>query len=483
MTTDEFIGSTPFGGWVWEWAQAQGDRPAIIFEEEQITWGDLADRVRQRMEAMEAAGAKPGDRVAWLGPNSPDFIELFLACAQLGLIFVPLNSRLAAPEHAAQLANCQPELVLGDPSFLEHLRAVDSRAMGLPPVGVSADGAPTTRDAGPGPVGPEDDLLLVYTSGTTGAAKGAVHSHAALNATMVNGIACQDLTRDDIALAFLPLFHVGGLNIQVLPTLAVGGTVVLHRSFDPELVLQEIEIHRVSVSVFVPATMTAVLAEPGFGHADLSSVRGVMTGSSVVPDELLTAFIDAGMQPGQVYGATETGPTSVVLRFDEWAHVGAAGQPAKLTECRILDGELQVRGPHLFDRYWNNDPATFNAFDDGWYRTGDRAHVDDAGMIRIEGRVDDMIVSGGENMFPAEIEDVLIEAPGVADVAVIGRADDRWGEVPVALVVPEGQAPSLQELRDFASVSLARFKLPADLTIVESLPRTALGKIQKFKLR
>ena len=468
-----------FGNWLWHWATEQPDKAALIVDDQEIGWAELASRVTERMGFLQSA-TDTGDRVAWLGPNGPDFIEVFLACAHLGLIFVPLNTRLSGPEHRVQLDNCDPALVLGAPSVIEQLLQVEPIAQVLPDIGEwSTEGRSAKLGSS---VESETDALIVYTSGTTGPPKGAVHTHGSLNATMTNGVACQDLVASDVALAFLPMFHVGGLNIQVLPTLAVGGTVVLHRAFDPGRVIADLEKYRATVSVFVPATMSAVLAQPEFTTADFSSLRGVMTGSSVVPTPLLESFIAAGIPPGQVYGLTETGPTTVVLRFDEAKHLGAAGQAAALAECQIVDHELQVRGPHLFNRYWDNEAATDAAFDGDWYRTGDRAHTDDQGMIRIEGRVDDMIVSGGENIFPEQIEDVLKHAPKVGDVAVIGRPHAKWGEVPVAVVVADGDPPTLEELRDFAAPSLARFKLPADLVIVEELPRTALGKLQKFKL-
>jgi len=474
-------GEGPFGCWVWKWAEEQPDKVAIIFEDERITWAAFADRVVQRIVFLREAGRSAGERVVWLGVNTPAFIELYLACSHLGLIFVPLNSRLSSAEHRDQLDNCGPAQILCEPEFLEHMATAGAQAHVLASpkdfTGVASDVPPR------GVTGGDADALIVYTSGTTGLPKGAVHTHRGLKATLANGVDCQDLNADDVALAFLPLFHVGGLNIQVLPTLAVGGTIVLHRACDPAAVIQSIEEHRTTVSVFVPATMSAVLAQPSMANADVTSMRGVMTGSSVIAPELLQAFNDLGLPAGQVYGSTETGPTAVVLRFEESAHIGAAGKPAVLSECRLVDGELQVRGPHLFNRYWDNQQATAKAFDDDWYRTGDRAFYDEDFLIRIEGRTDDMIVSGGENIFPEQIEDVLIEAPGVRDVAVIGHVHPKWGEVPVAFVVPDGDPPSLTDLRDFAATSLARFKLPAELTIVDELPRTALGKLQKFRLR
>lgn len=473
-------------------ASERPDHPAVVFDDpsaETVTYRDLVDRVEVAAGALMGAGAESGDRVAYLGPNAPAFLIAFLACARIGAVFVPLNTRLAPAEHGVQLANCRPTLAIGDGSAVDQLREAlaigDGSAVGsssVVAVDRLAEAGPTSGRPSHTP-GPDDPVLLVYTSGTTGSPKGAVHTHRSLRHTVENGVAAQDLTGEDVALIFLPLFHVGGLNIQVMPLLSVGGTVVLQPGFDPGAVLAAIETHRPTVSLFVPATIRATIGHPEFTSADLSSLRGVMTGSSIVPDDLLRGFRSAGLEPGQVYGSTETGPTAVVLRFDEAHHVGLAGRPARHTGVRIAeDGELQVRGPHLFSHYWDNPGATEAAFDGDWYRTGDLARYEGE-LIRIVGRIDEVIISGGENINPEEVESVLVEAPGVADVAVLARPDDRWGEVPVAVVVPDGDPPTIDVLRSHGRDRLAGYKLPVDLVVVDAIPRTALGKIQRFALR
>lgn len=482
----------------------------MIFGEHTITYDQFHRQVVAAAARLAEQGIEAGDRVAWLGENHPSFLIDFLACARLDAIFVPLNTRLTVAEHRYQLADCTPSLVLARANFVEHLDEVGAPSPVLPVdealAGASlapearerhealagASLAPEARERDEALAGDHaregsrEDVLLVYTSGTTGAPKGAVHTKRALAATIENGIAAQDLTAEDTALAFLPLFHVGGLNIQVLPQLAVGGTVVLLDRFDPGLVLAQISRHRPTVGLFVPATMRAVLDHPAWADTDLSCFRGVMTGSSVVPESLLRSFLDAGVRPGQVYGSTETGPTSLVLRFDEAEHVGSCGRPALTAEVVLgPDHEILVAGPHLFSRYWDNEAATAEAFSGRWYHTGDIGTCDDDGLHTIADRLDDLIISGGENVHPVEVEDVLSAAPGVAEISIIGRADSRWGAVPVAFVVaePDQETPDIESLRQWAAGRLARFKLPQAVVVVDALPRTALGKVKKHELR
>lgn len=472
------------GRWIAHWAQHRPDHPAIVFDDRTLTYSELDARIVEVTQALLTQGIRPGDRLVYLGPNAPEFICSFAACLRVGAAFVPLNGRLTVDEHRYQTGNCTPAIAVADPASVDHLQTA------CPPDTIvlsteELEAATSHNDSELPPVPSDDaDALLVYTSGTTGRPKGAVHTHRSFHYTILNGVACQDLTAADVAMSFLPLFHVGGLNIQTLPTLYAGGTVVLHDRFDPTRALNDIAKHRVTVSTFVPATIRAIIAEPDFSTADLSSVRGIVTGSSIVPDDLLGAFEARGLNPGQVYGSTETGPTSVVLRFDDSSQIGSAGRPALHSEARVESGELQIRGPHLFDRYWQNGEATAAAFDGDWYRTGDLAHVDNDGWIWIDGRVDDAIISGGENIDPEEVEAVLAEHPAVSDVAVVAGPSPQWGQTPVAFVVAKDNAkPNLADLRAHAEERLARFKLPTDLRVVDELPKTALGKVQKFELR
>ena len=468
-------------------AAATPDATAIWFEDEPITYHALSEWSTQLAGWLtDTCGIDAGDRVAWLGGNDPVMLALLFACSRTGAVLVPLNSRLTVAEHQHQLAHCGASVAIAQPAFAEHLAdaaPASCRTVG-PPTAEELDRVALDDHALPPSASDEDAaVLLVYTSGTTGSPKGAVHTNASLRLTIDNGIESQGLTSNDISLILLPLFHVGGLNIQTLPILMIGGTVVLHAAFDPGRFLSDVERYGVTTSLLVPATIRAVIDHPRWPDADMSSIRGIQTGSSVVPPSLLRALNERDMPAGQVYGSTETGPTCVVLPWEEAEHVGAAGRAAPHSEMRIVDNELQIKGGHLFTHYWDNPEATAEAFDGDWYRTGDLAHLDEHGYVRIDGRVDDKIISGGENIDPVEIEEVLLTAAGVADVAIVAGPDDTWGQVPVAFVVASGEPPTLDALRAHGEATLARFKLPAAMHLVDELPRTALGKVQKFDLR
>ena len=498
-------------GWVHHWAAQRPGTVAVRHGPASVTYRQLAGRVLTTASALAERGIGPGDRVAFCALNRVEYLDLLFGCARLGAILVPLNNRLTEAEHRFQLDDADPALVLGADGFADQLRRaapdravvdLDREPLVAGMAGPSGPLRPTpAAGSGPGPRWLPDTtpLLMVYTSGTTGRPKGAVHTQRSLLFTVLNGVAHQDLSAADVVLTFLPLFHVGGLNVQTLPALYAGGTVELVTRFDPDLVLRLIRERRPTQTLAVPTTLAALVGHPDFAATDLGCLRGVNSGSSVVPTHLIRALLDRGVPVGQVYGATETGPTAVVLRYDDGAaHLGLCGKAALHTELRLADlddperevgsgapGELQLRGDHLFAGYWRNPAASAAAFTaDGWYRTGDVGRCDAEGFVFVEDRLKDMLISGGENVYPAEVENVLAQHPAVAEVAVVGRADTRWGEVPVACVVPAGDTTvTIEELRAWCGSRLAPFKHPRDLVVLASLPRTALGKVTKHTLR
>ncbi|MEM7092837.1 MAG: AMP-binding protein [Actinomycetota bacterium] len=496
--TDERVPVLP-GEWVAGW---QGDdRIAWVFERAEVTYDTFAGRVFRTADWLRAQRVATGDRVSWVGLNRIELFELFLACARIGAIFNPLNNRLTPTELAGLIDDAQPTLIATTDGFAElavsaversgvEVPVIDLDTSQLEPAAVLAAAEPADRPA------PESPLLMVFTSGTTGRAKGAVLSQRAVAATVDHGVRSQALGQGDVIIAPLPTFHVGGLNIQTLPTLVAGGTVVLMRRFDPGETLDLIERHRPTQSLLVPAMLTAVAGHPRFEATDLSCLRGVMSGSSIVPASVTAPWFERGVPIGQVYGTTETGPTAVVLEYaDAAAHPGSAGRVVPPAQMKVVDadgdaqptgvaGEILLRGDNLLTEYWQLPEATAAAFADGWYRTGDVGSVDEGGWLTVSDRLGDMIISGGENIYPAEVEAVLGEHPGIAEIAVVGRPDARFGEVGVAFVVPTpGAAPTLEDLRSWAEDRLARFKQPRELVVVESLPRTALGKVTKQVLR
>jgi len=417
--------------------------------------------------ALQAAGVRAGDSIGWLALNQPRAVSLLHACERIGARYVPLNWRLTAGELAVLVRHAGLQHLLHDGAMA--LLALQVREL-----------APLPQPRAPGHQA--GDLMLVYTSGTAGQAKGAIHTAQAMQANIAAAIDAQGLNASTRTLAVLPLFHVGGLCIQVLPTLAAGGVVRLHQRFDAGAWLQDVAAWCPTTSLLVPATMRALVEHPAWAAADLASLAFVNSGSSIVPRPLIDAFHARGVPVCQVYGATETGPLTLALRPDEaMAHPGKAGRPALGGELRLVDGEIQVRAPQLARGYHRSPGAA--AFADGWFRTGDLARMDAEGYFEMVGRLSDRIISGGENIDPAEIEAIALADPAVAEAAVVGVADPRWGEVPVlALVLRAGAAADLERLRAAFDTQLARFKHPRRILVVDALPKTALGKVRKAEL-
>ncbi|UFZ07110.1 long-chain fatty acid--CoA ligase [Bradyrhizobium ontarionense] len=479
-------------------------KPAIHFEGTTLTYAEFSDRIARMARALKSEfGVGRGDRVAILSLNRPDYLVLLYACARLGAILVPLNWRLAVAEQVFILSDAAAKVLVLEQAFAPVLPALPPETA---PVGI--DFVPSngliidellTRGRGDDR-NPHIDLscplLIVYTSGTTGRPKGAVLRQEAL---LWNGVMSQHmhgLTSDDHVLTVLPLFHVGGLNIQTTPALHYGATVTLHARFTPDSTLATIAAARPTLTVLVPATIQAVTEHPGWATADLSSLKAVATGSSIVPPALIDRIIARGVPVLQVYGSTETCPIAIYTRLGgDLSRTGSTGLPGLCCEAKIIDrdgdelaagvaGEIEVRGPNVFYEYWGNAKATQQAIQDGWYRTGDIARRDAEGYFWVLERKNNMIISGGENVYPAEIERVLGEHPDVVECGVIGRPDPRWDEVPVAFVVKrQGCSLDAETLRAHLQSQLARFKVPRDIVFVDDLPRTALGKVQHHVLR
>ncbi|QUS38890.1 long-chain-fatty-acid--CoA ligase [Tardiphaga alba] len=484
------------------------DKPAIHFEGATLTYAAFHARIEAAAKALKAeCGVGRGDRVAILSLNRPDYLVLLYACARLGAILVPLNWRLAVAEQLFILSDASVKVLVLEEGFAAILPQLatdlpDTRVVALdfePPAPAQTFEALLAKASGDGS-NPHTDLscpvLIVYTSGTTGRPKGAVLRQEAL---LWNGVMSQHmhgLTSDDHVLTVLPFFHVGGLNIQTTPALHHGATVTIHARFTPDSTLATIANDKPTLTVLVPATIQAVSEHPAWKTTDLSCLRAVSTGSSIVPPHLIARFTDRGIPVLQVYGSTETCPIAVYTRLGgDHTRIGSTGLPGLSCEARIVDdagnerpahtaGEIVVRGPNVFYEYWGNEAATRDALHDGWYRTGDIGTRDADGYFFVHDRKKNMIISGGENVYPAEIERVILEHPDVADVGVIGMADPKWQEVPVAYVVlrPDCQC-TVEILKAHVATQLARFKHPRDIIFVADLPRTALGKVQHFKLK
>ncbi|MCA1477287.1 class I adenylate-forming enzyme family protein [Bradyrhizobium yuanmingense] len=483
------------------------DKTAIAFEGTRLSYAAFAARIEQTATALkQALGVGRGDRVAILSLNRPDYLVLLYACARLGAMLVPLNWRLAVAEQLFILSDAGAKVLVLEQAFSGVLAELGQTAAGTSVVGldftpprgtvfedllVRGDG--TSRN-------PHTDLssplLIVYTSGTTGRPKGAVLRQEAL---FWNGVMSQhmhNMTSDDHVLTVLPFFHVGGLNIQTTPALQLGATVTVHARFTPDAALAAIEGERPTLTVMVPAILQAVSEHPAWATADLSSLKAVATGSTIVPPHLIERFVARDVPVLQVYGSTETCPIAVYTRLGgDLSRAASTGLAGLCCEAKVIDqageelpagtpGEIAVRGPNVFFEYWGNDAATREALQDGWYRTGDIGLCDADGYFWVRDRKKNMIISGGENVYPAEVERVLLEHPDVSECAVIGRPDPRWDEVPVAYVIARsGCRLEADELRAHLQAQLARYKIPREIVFVNDLPRTALGKVQHFLLK
>jgi fatty-acyl-CoA synthase len=498
------------GSWPERRLRISPGRDAIWFDGTTTSHAGFAERVRRTAGALAGLGIGTGDRVAWISGNHPSGLETLYACGQLGAIWVPVNARLTAPEAEYVLTHSGASVVvhgreqgpLAD-TLRERLPGVRSWIAAEPPPGGGADSlpyeellaatAPERRDE---PVTLDDPCLIMYTSGTTGRPKGAVLSHGNMTWNATNQLLGFDFGPTERTLALAPLFLIGGLNGTVNPTLLRGGCAVIVRRFDPAETLAVIEEQRINSFFAVPTMLDAMARDPGFATRDLSTLRSIGAAGAAVPLPTLRTWLDRGVTMQQAYGMTEASPGCTVLdSADAERKVGSAGKPVFFTDVRVLRpdgteagtdevGEVVVSGPNVMTGYWKSPAETAAVLTEGWYHTGDAGSIDDEGFLFLRDRYKDLIISGGENVYPAEIESALLEQPGVAEVAVIGVPDERWGEVGLAVVVPVPGGPEDPDtLRTALRARLAAFKVPRHIRFVDELPKTATGKIRKPDLR
>jgi fatty-acyl-CoA synthase len=455
-----------------ERARLAPERVAIEAGGREWTYAELDARSDELAASLER-----GSRVSTLTGNSAEHVALFFACAKAGAILHPISWRLAPAEIAYQLDDADPAVFLVEDEHRPLGEGALELASARPALELPARG-------GGGTPRPDDPLLLIYTSGTTGKPKGALLTHANCFWTNLSFDLATGLTADDVVLQVLPQFHCGGWNVQPLLAWWKGARVVIERGFDAARALELIEERRVTTLMGVPANYLFMAQEPAFAATDLSSLRLAVVGGAAMPVPLLDTWAERGVEIVQGYGLTEAAPNVLCLPpEDARRKAGSAGRPYPYVECRLSEeGELLVRGPNVFPRYWRNPEATAAAFRDGWLATGDLAERDEDGDYWIRGRLKDLVVSGGENVYPAEIEAVLNDHPGVVEAAVIGVPDERWGEVCAAFVVLR-VAVGDDELAEHCRARLARFKVPKGFHVVDELPRNSLGKVVKSELR
>ena len=484
-------------------AEADPQRVAVLVDDQVLTRGDLRAAIAATVRLLRddwAVGRD--DRVAYLGVNRVEELVLLFALARIGAVFVPLNTRLAVTELVGIATHAGLHTLVCDSVHHDICQAVVDGIGVAAAIRLRSIGEVTlrsTREVQPGveTVAPDAPVLLVYTAGTTGTPKGVLHTQAGLLANARASIAVHEMTADDRVLTALPLFHVGGLCIQTLPALLCGASVVLHPRFEAKAWLDAVATMRPTLALMVPATLRAVILHRDWASTNLSCLRVLMTGSSTIPRLLIDAVHARNVPVGQIYGSTETGPVTVALGAgDARRKPGYAGWPCFEDSVRLADehgaavardavGEIVVRAPNVMRGYWREPPHT--GFRDGWFATGDLGRFDDEGCLEVVGRTRDLIITGGENVYPAEIEDLLLAIAGVADVAVVGASDERWGEVPVAFVVRGNSAAGLlldeQAVVDALADRVARFKLPKRVVFVDQLPRNAMGKVQRQVLQ
>ena len=519
QTTDAVTANSAHAVGLAEWLTRRAARaphkPALTCNGVTWSYGELIERIERMSAVLAAGGVAPGARVGYLGFNDPMFVVVLFATARIGAICVPLNFRLSGQELAFIIGDAGVHtLVVGE----EHIAVIDAvrselachrfihRGGGVPgwepadALMAEVYGVQSLPAAVPAaiPVRADDVAVIMYTSGTTGHPKGAMLTHGNFWANNLNEMFLWDMVSTDVTLNFAPMFHVGGLLCGSMTTLLAGGHLVLQRAFDAQAVLDAVAAHRITVSFAVPAMLLFISQHEAFEAADLSSLRLIAVGGAPMPEPLLRLYGARNIPVQQGYGMTETASMITFLHPDRSADkLGSSGTPPLMTEIKLIDaagepvtaagatGEICVRGANVMPGYWNRPEATEASFTpDGWFRSGDIGYRDAEGFLYVCDRIKDMVISGGENIYPAEVESVLYDHPDIAEVAVIGAPDARWGERVVAVVAPRpGKSITLEGLNTFAEGKLARYKLPKELRIVDVLPRNPTGKVLKAKLR
>lgn len=472
----------------------------------QRSWGALQERVSAVAGMLaERFGVSPGDRVALIAENDFRVFEVQFACMRIGAIFVPLNWRLTPVELSALLADCRPSLLLHDEVWADVAATLGQQAdrpirvAGWDQAGGEYEAEATrSRPITTGHAGFDDPTHILYTSGTTGLPKGAIVTHRTLLSQLQNVfIDCRLGSADAKYLNPMPLFHAGGLTTLCAPVLAAGGAVAFARRFDPQTCLDWMADPARGITHFngSPIFFEQIAACPGFGSVRLDRLRHAHLAGATIVEQLIESWLGAGVAVQQFYGGTEFGPSAMGLPADRVLDKpGSCGLPLLLTRTRLVDGDLRdvapggegeilLSGPAITPGYWGRTASTAD-FVDGWIRTGDVARQDEDGFYYIIDRVKDVYKSGGESVFPAEIERALLELPTVQEVAVVGMPDDHWGEIGWAFVVPsQGAAPTLADLRAHLEGRFARYKLPKSIALLDALPRNVLGKTDKKALR
>jgi len=504
------IKSMNIAWWVQRWSDLQPHKTAIIFEGNRISYLDLHRRANRTGRWMQSLGIEKGDRVAAMMANCPEFIDLYLACAQLGAIFVPLNHRVTAPELGYFLNNSRPRLFVFGSETASSVEALNLNANRAPlllaSVGSSTgsatifdyrceteafDGQQPFLTQSLAPATPEEPQVIMYTSGTTGQPKGAVLSYRKTFFNCLNADIFFQMDSDDVMLVILPLFHSGGLFIQTSPSLYKGATIVIHPKFDTVKFYADVERYRVTKFLGVPTVYKALLKVESERRGNLSSLKVCAGGGEKISHELIAQCREASLGFRQIMGQTETSILLWASEEDTFRKPGTVGRPVFHAEVDIVDrsgrpvkrgeiGEIVARGSIMMNEYWQDPVNTEETIKNGWLHTGDLARMDEEGYYYLVDRAKDMYISGGENVYPAEAERILREHPEIEDIAIVGIPDETWGEVGHAYIIRKsGSTLVAEEVIAYCGGRLARYKWPKRVTFAKEFPRTSLGKVRK----
>ena len=498
------------GEWTTRWAKLDPKGPCLKYQDLELNKFEFNQRINRLANALQEMGVKKGDRVAALMANSNVFLEILFATSKLGVIMVPLNFRLAAAELDYIINNAEPVVLVYSPEFLAVINELDGKLPTVKHQICELEGGDPSHidfeswvadksDAEPVPdseVTLDDGQFIMYTSGTTGKPKGAVLTHGNTQWNAVNSIHGYPMDKADIAICCAPLFHIGALAVSAIPNLYGGAKIIIQRMFDPIGVLTLIEENKATSMFGIPVMFLFMSQMPDFEKTDFSSIRYLLAGGSPCPKPLIDVYLKKGVQFSQGYGMTETAPGVSALKPEEALDkLGSCGKVLFHMAMKIVDlqgkevqqgetGEILVKGPNVIKEYWRRPEDTANRIVDGWLYTGDMGYEDEEGYLYIMDRRKDMFISGGENVYPAEVEDVLMGLPQVADAGVIGIPDERWGESGMAILVkaPETEVTE-EEIIELCKQRLAKYKVPKKIAFVDELPRTLTGKILKKDLR
>ncbi|KSU62174.1 long-chain fatty acid--CoA ligase [[Bacillus] enclensis] len=486
-------------GMVTDWLQKRSiispDRVALVngATNEMITYRSLDARAAKWAYYMKEKGIKKGDRVVFICKNHPVCFELLFACSKIGAIFVPLNWRLSAAEIESLIGDCSPDLVFYQADFEHGFNAVlkGHRAERIDEAAEEAYNgvelvSEIIRDK-------DDPWVMIYTGGTTGKSKGVILSYRSINANALNTVISWNLTEEDATITYLPTFHTGGLNALSLPILMVGGKVVTSERFVPQQAIDMLNHHVCTIVLLVPTMYHDLLEEEDFEYASFPKMKVFLSGGAPCPGKVYDAFKAKGIHFKEGYGLTEAGPNNFYIDPGKMKK-GSIGKSMMLNEVKVVDqegkcvkygdvGELLLGGDHLFKEYWNMPEETAAVLKDGWLHTGDLARIDHEGDYYIVGRKKDMIISGGENIYPQEIEHWLCEHPSISECAVVGMPHEKWGEVVTAFMkIREGRMMTGSEAKAYCLEKFGAFKIPKQYHFIDDIPKTDVGKVNKKRL-